>query len=97
MFRHSPCAHGLLSHSSSSGKKTKKKKSSDTFNCLMCLQLSTHKRTELTKALSSSIQPVSHVALAAISDPSRHGDTPAIQTEVAVGLAHVGDVLHKGT
>lgn len=62
----------------------------------MCLQLSTHK-TELTKALSSSIQPVSHVALAAISDPSRHGDTPAIQTEVAVGLAHVGDVLRKVT
>lgn len=55
------------------------------------------KKPELTKALSSSIQPVSHVALAAISDPPRHGDTPAIQTEVAVGLAQVGDVLHKGT
>lgn len=96
MFTQSPCAHGFLSHSSSSGKKTKKK-SSDTFTGLMCLQLSTHKKTELTKALSSSIQPVSHVALAAISDPSRHGDTPAIQTEVAVGLAHVGDVLYKVT
>lgn len=55
------------------------------------------KNPELTKALSSPIQPVSHVALAAISDPSGHGDTPAIQTEVAVGLAQVGDVLGKGT
>lgn len=56
----------------------------------------TKKKTELTKALPSPIQPVAHVALAAISDPSRHGDTPAIYTEVAVGLAPVGDVLGKG-
>lgn len=62
-----------------------------------CSQKKKKKEKELTKTLSSPIQPVSHVALAAISDPSGHGDTPAIQTEVAVGLAHVGDVLRKGT
>ena len=56
-----------------------------------------NKTKKLTKALSSPIQPESHVALAAISDPPGHGDTPAIQTEVAVGLAHVGDVRGKGT
>lgn len=47
---------------------------------------------KLTDALSSSIQPEAHVALTAITD-ARHGDTPAIQAEVAVGLAHVGDIL----
>lgn len=75
------------------------KRGSDTSIGLMSLKLSAHKKrkTQLTKALSSSIQPESHVALAAISDPSGHWDTPAIQTEVAVGLAHVGDVLGKRT
>lgn len=48
--------------------------------------------SKLTDALSPSIQPVPHVALAAISD-ARHGDAPAIQAEVAVGLAHVGNIL----
>lgn len=50
---------------------------------------------ELTNALSTQL--VAHVALAAISDPSGRGDTPAVQTEVEVGLAHVGDVPDKGT
>lgn len=53
----------------------------------------------IINALSSSIQPEAHVALTAISN-ARHGDTSAIQAEVAVGLAHVGDVLgldNRGT
>lgn len=62
----------------------------------MSLQLSARKKNpELTNALSTQL--VSHVALAAISDPSGRGDTPAIQTEVEVGLAQVGDVPDKGT
>lgn len=43
-------------------------------------------------ALSSSIQVVAHVALAAVADAGQ-GDTPAVQTQVAKGLAHVCDVL----
>lgn len=50
-------------------------------------------------AFSSSVQLEAHVALTAVSNP-RHGDTSAVQAEVAVGLAHVGDVPgldNKGT
>lgn len=47
---------------------------------------------KLTNALSSSIQPEAHVALTPITNTG-HGNTPAIQAEVAVGLAHVGDIL----
>lgn len=62
-----------------------------------CSHTNTHtQKKTLTKALSSPIQPESHVALAAISDPPGRGDAPAVQTEVAVGLADVGDVLGEG-
>lgn len=44
-------------------------------------------------ALPSSVQLEAHVALTAITHAPRHGDAPAIQAEVAVGLAHVGDIL----
>lgn len=49
-------------------------------------------RNRLTEALSSVIQLEAHVALTAVPD-ARHGDTPAVLAEGAVGLAHVGDVL----
>lgn len=44
-------------------------------------------------ALSASVQPEAHVTLAPVADGTGHRDTPAVQTEVPVGLAHVGDVL----
>lgn len=44
-------------------------------------------------AFFPAVQPESHVALAAVPNTPRCGDAPAVQAEVAVGLAHVGDVL----
>lgn len=46
----------------------------------------------IINALSPYIQPEPHVALTAISN-ARHWDAPAIQAQVAVGLAHIGDIL----
>lgn len=46
----------------------------------------------IINALSPCIQLEAHVALTAITN-TRHGNTPAIQAEVTVGLAHVGDIL----
>lgn len=47
----------------------------------------------IVDALSSTVQPEAHVTLAPVPDGARHRDTPAVQTQVPVGLAHVGDVL----
>lgn len=43
-------------------------------------------------ALPPAVHLEAHVALTAVSDAG-HRDAPAVQTQVAIGLAHVGDVL----
>lgn len=44
-------------------------------------------------ALSSTVQPEAHVTLTPVAEGAGHWDAPAVQTQVPVGLAHVGDVL----